>query len=159
MTAHTLAQSLLQQLDMLQLSLSQLEHIDDQLSLTLRSRLTALADQIPLLKTLASISSLVKQGADLPVRRISYNIRKLSENCKPRWDELLKLNCETIIFFTIAFNGLASLPEEAFSWLVQNLQGYVENRAFPRRWILRDQIRKVLSNIPRKDITMPFLAS
>jgi hypothetical protein len=111
------------------------------------------------MKTLASVSSLVKKGSDLPVRRISYNIRKLSEKCKPRWDELLKLDCETIIFSTVAFNGLASLPEEVFSWIVQNLQNYVENRAFPRHWILRDQIRKVLSNIRREDLTKPFLAS
>jgi hypothetical protein len=100
----------------------------------------------------------VKQGADLPVRRISYNVRKLSEECNPRWNELIKLNCESIIFFTIAFNGLASLPDDVFSWLVQNLQNYVQSRAFPPHWILRDQIRKVVSNTPRKENTKPFLA-
>jgi hypothetical protein len=159
MAMHTLAQSLLQQLDMLQLTLLQLEFIDNQLGSTVQSRLTALADQVPILRRLASVSSLVKQGADLPVRRISYNVRKLSEECNPRWNELIKLNCETIIFFTIAFNGLASLPDDVFSWLVQNLQNYVQSRAFPPHWILRDQIRKVVSNTPRKENTKPFLAS
>jgi hypothetical protein len=159
MAMHTLAQSLLQQLDMLQLTLLQLEFIDNQLGSTVQSRLTALADQVPILRRLASVSSLVKQGADLPVRRISYNVRKLSEECNPRWNELIKLNCETIIFFAIAFNGLASLPDDVFSWLVQNLQNYVQSRAFPPHWILRDQIRKVVSNTPRKENTKPFLAS
>lgn len=159
LTSITMAQNLLEQLDMLHLTLLQLEDINDQLTLTLQSRLTTLADQVPILKRLASISNLVKQGADLPVRRINYNIRKLSEDCKPRWDELLKLNCETIIFLTIAFNGLGSLPDEEFSWLVQNIENYVQNRAFPSHWILRDQIRKVVSKTQRKNNTKPFLAS
>ncbi|PTU19013.1 hypothetical protein P175DRAFT_0406221, partial [Aspergillus ochraceoroseus IBT 24754] len=91
--------------------------------------------------------------------QINYHIRKLSEDCKPRWDELLKLKCETIIFVTIAFSSLGSLPDKEFSWLVINLESYIKNRALPAHWILRDQIRKVISNTLRKDNTKPFLAS
>ncbi|EED20492.1 hypothetical protein TSTA_037120 [Talaromyces stipitatus ATCC 10500] len=153
-----MTQNMLDQLDMLYLTLFQLDDIDDQLCSTLQSKLAALGDQIPILQRLASYSKLVKQGSDLPVRRINYNIKKLSESCKPRWNEILKLNCEAIIFFMIAFNGLSSLPDQEFSWLARNLENYVEKRAFPAHWILREQIRKVVSNTPRKDNTKAFLA-
>lgn len=154
-----MTQNVLEQLDTLHLTLLQLEDLDEQFTLTLQSRLTTLADQVPILRRLASISNLVKKGADLPVRRINYNVRKLSEDCKPRWNEVLKLNCETVLFLTIAFNGLGSLPQEEFSWLVHNTEDYVENRAFPAHWILRGQIRKVVSKMQRTENTKPLLAS
>lgn len=154
-----MAQEMLKQLDTLYLTLFQLDDIDDQLSSTLQSRLAALSDQIPMLQRLASYSKLVKERSDLPVRRINYNIKKLSENCKTRWNEVLKLNCETFIFVMIAFNGLSSLPDKEFSWLVQNLEKYVGKRAFPTHWILREQIRRVVSKTPRNDNTKAFLAS
>ncbi|KAE8383894.1 hypothetical protein BDV26DRAFT_299327 [Aspergillus bertholletiae] len=142
-----MSRDLLEQVDALQWSLLHLENIDDQLCSELLSRLRSVADQVPIVMQLASTSRLVKKGAELPVRRINYNIKKLSDDCKPRWDELLKLNCETLIFFTLAFNGLVSLPDDEFNWLIQNLQYYVNRQGF------------LLSKTPRKDSTKPFLAS
>lgn len=148
-----------EQLESFHKRLFEMEEIDDCMCTKLQSTLKKLTDEVPLLATLASLSRRVQNGAELPIRRINYNIKKLSEDCKPRWDRMMQLSCETLVFFMMAFNGLASLPDEDFSWLMANLQQYVEMRAFPRHWTQREQIRKVVSKTPRKINTRMFLES
>jgi hypothetical protein len=158
-TFFTMCSDIMKQVETLGQNLLKLQDIDEQLAISLQKGLSSLADQVPLLITLDSVSQLVKKDTDLPIRRINYNIKKISEECKSRWIDLLKLDCESLIFCMISFNGLASLPDSDFNWLVQKIQDYVKNRNFPRYWILRDQVRKAVANTPRRDNTKQFIES
>jgi hypothetical protein len=70
---------------------------------------------------------------------------------------LRKLNCSEIIFSTMAFAGLISLPDKQFEYLVENVPNYIEVQELPCAWIARDQIRKVVASTPRRESTQPFL--
>lgn len=97
---------------------------------------------------------------DLPVRRISFNMRKLlaSNDYSHQTDSKLReLDCQTLIFYTTSVTRLASLPVEGFDWLLRNVGTYLERQFLPPGWIIRDQVRKVVANLPRGEITKPFL--
>ncbi|KKK23238.1 hypothetical protein AOCH_004407 [Aspergillus ochraceoroseus] len=138
-------------------SLLQLEDFEEGIGTALQNRLNMLADEVPMLIRLASVSKLVKHERDLPVRRITYNVKKLSGDCTPRWNEFLKLNCDTQLFLMLSFNGLSSLPDKEFNWLVENTQEYLGRRAFRSNWILRDPIRRTVVKLPLNASTQPFL--
>ncbi|OJJ65622.1 hypothetical protein ASPBRDRAFT_49629 [Aspergillus brasiliensis CBS 101740] len=140
-------------------SLLQLEDFEEEIGTALQNRLNMLADEVPMLIRLASVSKLVRHKGDLPVRRITYNVKKLSGDCTPRWNELLKLNCDTQLFLMLSFNGLSSLPDKEFNWLVENTQEYLGRRAFRSNWILRDSIRRTVVKLPLNASTQQFLRS
>lgn len=109
---------------------------------------------------LDAVSKLIREGSALPVRRINFNIKKLSEDneeCKARWLTLEMLDCPSIIFCTLSLSGLMSLPLGQFDWLAHYVQGYVKEQNLPPDWIARDQIRKAIANTPRRRSTQSFL--
>ncbi|KAH8797831.1 hypothetical protein F5884DRAFT_814441 [Xylogone sp. PMI_703] len=116
--------------------------------------------QVRILRKLDEVSKLIREAAALPVRRINFNIKKLSEDheeCKARWLALERLDCPSIIFCTLSLSGLMSLPLRQFDWLAQNVQSYVEKQKFRPNWIARDQIRKALASTPRRQSTQSLL--
>lgn len=85
--------------------------------------------QVGILRKMDVVSKLIRDGDALPVRRINFNIKKLSEDnkeCKLRWLALEKLDCPSTIFCALSLPGLMSLPVAQFDWLAQNVQNYGE---------------------------------
>lgn len=138
----------------------ELNDIDHVLSKELSVRASNLSAQIAVQRGLDEIVKLVREEKPLPVRRIGFNIKKLSdgtEKSQSRWLELQKLDFTTLIFCTLSFSGLSTLPHEQFNWLLDNAQCYLEARDLPPTWIATDQIRKVITNTPRQENTRAFL--
>ncbi|EER41093.1 conserved hypothetical protein [Histoplasma capsulatum H143] len=111
-------------------------------------------------------STLSALKAKLPVRKPSFNIRKLSDvNLRAdshrgsRWTRLQTLGCETAVFCMLAFNGLATLAGEEFEWLLENAQRYMAIQNLPLGWISLEQIRQVMARAPRQPNTLAFLES
>ncbi len=140
-----------------------LRDVDDATLEDMHAKASSLLTQIAVQKRLNSTASLVRYMKDLPVRRMSFNMRKLlaskdhSQQTDLRWSKLRELDCQTLIFCTISLTGLASLPAEEFNWLVRNVGTYLEKQSLPLGWIVRDQVRKVVANLPRGEITKSFL--
>ena len=101
-----------------------LRDIDNAMFEDMHAKASNLPTQFAVQKRLNLTASLVRHMKDLPVRRMSFNIRKLlastdhSNRAESRWSKLRELNCQTLIFCTISFKGLVSLPAEEFSWLL-----------------------------------------
>ena len=140
-----------------------LRDIDDTTFEDMHAKASSFLTQIAVQKRLNSTASLVRNMKDLPIRRMSFNMRKLlaskdqSDQTKSRWSRLSDLDCQTLIFCTISVAGLALLPAEEFSWLLQNVGDYLEKQSLPPGWIARDQVRRVVANLPRGEVTKSFL--
>ncbi|KAE8440876.1 hypothetical protein EG329_006363 [Mollisiaceae sp. DMI_Dod_QoI] len=141
-------------------NISELRDVPDSLFEEWQRKISDHLAQVGILRKLDAVSKLIREGSALPVRRINFNIKQLSEDneeCKVRWLALEKLDCPSIIFCTLSLSGLMSLPLGQFDWLAQYVQGYVKEQNFPPDWIARDQIRKALANTPRRHSTQSFL--
>jgi hypothetical protein len=132
----------------------------------LNAKVADLAIQIRLIAVLEPIARLVRLGEPLSVRKLNFNIKKLSEEDaksgegdKSRWISLQRLGCEPAIFCMISFNGLALLHAGEFTWLIDNIGSYMETQRLPPGWIAREQIRKSLANTPRRENVLSFLES
>jgi hypothetical protein len=140
---------------------------DDQDTLkALKARASELATQLSVLERLEPTSRLIRLGKPLPMRKLSFNIRKLSDaNLKTdsqgesRWTRLQSVGCEAAIFCMLAFNGLATLAGDEFEWLLENVQRYMAVQYLPFGWISSDQIRQVMARVPRQPNILPFLES
>lgn len=155
-----MSQEIHQKLDDISKTICSLRDVGDSVFDKLYLKVSKLLVQVEIQKGLNEIARIIRDGSALPVRRINYNIKKLSdknEACQIRWSGLRKLNCPQIIFSTMAFAGLASLADEQFEYLVENVPNYIEVQELPRDWIARDQIRKVIAGTPRRESTQPFL--
>jgi hypothetical protein len=151
-----------QKLDDISESILKLRDVGDTVFDELHTKISKLLALVEIQKKLNEIARAIREGSALPVRRINYNIKKLSENdeaCQIRWSALRKLNCPAIVFSTMAFNGLISLPDKQFECLAENVQKYVEVQELPCEWIARDQIRRVVASTPRREGTQSFLQS
>ncbi|KAL2361144.1 hypothetical protein RJZ56_005984 [Blastomyces dermatitidis] len=133
---------------------------------SLKAKVLHLATQIAALERLEPVARLIREGELLPMRKLNYNIKKLSEDdskCDDhedsRWTCLQKLGCQTAVFCMISFSGLAQLPTEEYDWLLKNVQRYMTVQGLPRNWVAREQIRKVMANAPRRPNTISFLNS
>jgi hypothetical protein len=151
-----------QKLDDISERLLEFRNFDNALAKELSVKVSNLLTQITVQKGFDEIARLVREEKTLPVRRISFNIKKLSESSEQsesRWSKLQKLNFQTLIFCTLSFAGLMSMQPELFGWLVEYAQRYLRAQALPRNWVTRDQIRKVIANTPRRENTKAFLES
>jgi hypothetical protein len=157
-----MSQETQQKLDDIRQTILKLRDVADTVFDELHTKISKLLALVEIQKKLSEISRPIREGNTLPVRRINYNIKKLAEDdeeCKIRWSKMRKLNCPAIIFSTMAFNGLISLPDKQYECLVENVQDYVEVQELPCEWIARDQIRRVVANTPRRESTQSFLQS
>ncbi|KAH8758811.1 hypothetical protein BGZ57DRAFT_619464 [Hyaloscypha finlandica] len=155
-----MSQEIHQKLDDISKTICSLRDVEDSVFDELHLKVSKLLVQVETPKGLNEIARTIRDGSALPVRRINYNIKKLSDNdeaCQIRWSAMQKLNCPQIIFSTMAFPGLASLADEQFEYLVENLPNYIEAQELPCDWIARDQVRKVVAGTPRRESTQPFL--
>ncbi|PVH68184.1 hypothetical protein DL98DRAFT_233995 [Cadophora sp. DSE1049] len=151
-----------QKLDDIRQTILKLRDVPDTVFDELHAKISKLLALVEIQKKLSEISRPIREQTTLPVRRINYNIKKLTEDdeeCKIRWSKMRMLNCSAIIFSTMAFNGLISLPDKQYECLVENVQDYVEVQELPCQWITRDQIRRVVANTPRCESTKSFLQS
>lgn len=140
-----------------------LQDIDDNTFEDMHAKASSLLTQISVQKRLNSTASLIRHMKDLPIRRMSFNMKKLlaskdrNQQTELRWSRLRELDCQALIFCTISITGLTLLPAEEFNWLLQNVGIYLERQSLPPSWITRDQVRKVVANLPRGEITKSFL--
>jgi hypothetical protein len=128
----------------------------------LHTEISKLLALVEIQKNLNEVAWNIRKSNTLPVRRINYNIKKLvedDESCQIRWSKMRKLSCPAMLFCTMAFNGLISLPDKQYDCLVDNAQDYVEAQNLSCDWIARDQIRRVVANTPRRESTQSFLDS
>jgi len=141
-------------------NISRLRDVPDSLFEEWHLKISDHLSQVGNLRKLDVVSKLIREAGALPVRRINFNIKKLSEDneeCKVRWLALERLDCPSIIFCTLSLSGLMSLPLRQFDWLAKHVQSYVEQQEFPPDWITRDQIRKAFASTPRRQSTLSFL--
>lgn len=137
--------------------------VDNAMFENMHTKVSSLLTQVAVQKGLDTTASLVRHERELPVRRMSFNIRKLltsgshSDQTESRRSKLQMLDCQTLIFCSISFKGLTLLPAEEFSWLLRSVEDYLNNQSLPPGWIARDQIRKVVMNLPRRENTKSFL--
>ena len=158
--ALAMSQMVHQKLDDISQTICNLRDVGDSVFDVLHTKVSKLLVQVEIQRSLNEIARTIRDGSALPVRRINYNIKKLSEDneaCQIRWTALRKLKCPEIIFSTMAFAGLISLHDKQFEYLVENVPNYIEIQELPRDWIARDQIRKVVASTPRRENTQPFL--
>ncbi|KAL2390564.1 hypothetical protein RJ035_001102 [Blastomyces gilchristii] len=120
---------------------------------SLKAKVLHLATQIAALERLEPVARLIREGRLLQMRKLNYNIKKLSEDDSKRddheysrWTSLQKLGCQTAVFCMISFSGLAQLPAEEYDWLLKNVQRYMTVQELPRNWVAREQIRKATMN-------------
>jgi hypothetical protein len=149
-----------QKLDDISQSILKLRDVGDNIFDELHAKISKLLALVELQKKLDELARAIREGTVLPVRRINYNIKKLSEDdeaCQIRWSPLQKLSCPAIVFSTMAFNGLISLPDKQYECLMENVQKYIEVQELPCDWIARDQIRRVVAGTPRREGTQSFL--
>lgn len=149
-----------QKLDDISKTIHNLRDVEDNVFDELHTKISKLLAQVEVQKGLNEIARIIRDESVLPVRRINYNIKKLSEDSEAgqiRWSALQKLNSPEIIFSTMAFAGLISLPDKHFECLVENVPDYVEVQKLPRAWIARDQIKRVVASTPRRENTQSFL--
>ncbi|OAF62633.1 hypothetical protein VC83_01204 [Pseudogymnoascus destructans] len=135
-----------QQLDDIRQTILKFRNVPDTVFDELHTKISNLLALVEIQKKLNELARAVREANTLPVRRINYNIRKLAEDdeaCKPRWTLMQKLNCPAILFSTMAFNGLFSLPDKQYESLVENVQEYIQVQELPSEWIARDQIKRV----------------
>ncbi|KAH8595129.1 hypothetical protein B0O99DRAFT_672318 [Bisporella sp. PMI_857] len=157
-----MSQEIHQKLDDISKAIHSVRDVMDSVFDELLTKVSKLLVQTEIQKGLNEIARTIREGSVLPVRRINYNIKKLSEDGEAyqiRWSALQKLNCPEIIFSTMAFAGLVSLPDKHFEYLVENVPNYIEAQELPDEWIARDQIRKVVAATPRRESTQLFLQS
>lgn len=155
-----MSQMLHQKLDDISQTICNLRDVGDSVFDELQAEVSKLLVQVEVQRSLNEIARTIRDGSALPVRRINYNIKKLSEDdeaCQIRWSALRKLKCPEIIFSTMAFAGLVSLHDKQFEYLVENVPNYIGVQELPRDWIARDQIRKVVASTPRRENTQHFL--
>jgi hypothetical protein len=123
-----MSQEIHQKLDDIRQTILRLRDITDAGFDELHKKISKLLALVEIQKSLNEIARATREGIALPVRRINYNIKKLAgddEACQIRWSKMRKLNCQAILFSTIAFNGLISLPDKQYECLVENVQEYV----------------------------------
>ncbi|OAT12859.1 hypothetical protein BDBG_17707 [Blastomyces gilchristii SLH14081] len=109
---------------------------------SLKAKVLHLATQIAALERLEPVARLIREGRLLQMRKLNYNIKKLSEDDSKRddheyscWTSLQKLGCQTAVFCMISFSGLAQLPAEEYDWLLKNVQRYMTVQELPRNWV------------------------
>ncbi|KAK5637263.1 hypothetical protein RRF57_012975 [Xylaria bambusicola] len=157
-----MSQEIHQKLDDIRQTILKLSDVTDAVFDELHTKISKLLALVEIQKSLNEIARAIREGNTLPVRRINYNIKKLAgddEACHIRWSKMRKLNCPAILFSTLAFHGLISLPDKQYECLVENVQEYVEVQELPCEWVARDQIRKVVASTPRRESTQSFLRS
>jgi hypothetical protein len=153
-----MSQEIHQKLDDIRQTILMLRDVTDSVFNELHTRISKLLALVEIQKKLNEIARTIREGNTLPVRRINYNIKKLAEDdevCQIRWSKMRKLNCPAIMFSTMAFNGLISLPDKQYECLVEN----VKVQELPCEWVARDQIRRVVASTPRRESTQSFLQS
>jgi len=152
---------LCQRLDDIGEQILEFQDIDDAFG-DLHTRISNLSAQLAVRKALDEIVKLVRDRKPLPVRRLGFNIKKLSETGRQddsRWFKLQKLNFQTSIICMLSFARLNSLPSTQFDWLVQHAEHYVQAQGLAIDWPIRDQIRNVVLNTLIQEHTKEFLES
>lgn len=107
-----MAQEPCQNLDEIEERIFELRDIDDTLCKELGAKICNLSTQIVVQRGFVEIVRLVRQGKPLPVRRINFNIKKLSESnerADSRWSRLQNLDFQTLVFCALSFAGLVSM--------------------------------------------------
>jgi hypothetical protein len=126
----------------------------------LSTKISDLSSQIAVQAGFDEMARLIRKQEPVPVRRMGFNLKKLSQDPDNlRWSQLQTLDFRTMIFCTLSFPALASMPSEQFSWLVNHAERYTQLQTFPSAWIATDQIRKVIANTPRLECTREFWKS
>ncbi|PGH16002.1 hypothetical protein AJ80_05345 [Polytolypa hystricis UAMH7299] len=131
-----------------------------------KNKASYLATQAIVLERLGPVAGLIRRGENLPLRKLSYNLKKLSEDNAEsngqrgsRWADLQRLSCPTAIFCMISCSALAQSPTGEYNWLLNNVEKYLAGQHLPQNWVVRVQIRKVLANLPRQPNAISFLDS
>lgn len=157
-----MSQELARKFDELSQHILDLADIDGATCDDLDAKISSLSTQLTIQKRLDETLKLIRENQPLPLRRLSYNLKKLCESGTPsdsRWSKLQKLEFRSLIFCMLCFAGLPSLPAQQFSWLLENIERYLGTRSLPPSWIGHDQILKTVANVPKQDHTKAFLES
>lgn len=126
-------------------------------STALSTKISGLCFQITIQAGFDEIGRLIRKQKPVPVRRMGFNLKKLSENSDSlRWSQLQTLDFRTLIFCTLSFPALALMQNEQFDWLVNHAEDYTQAQAFPPAWMATDQIRKAIAKTPRLECTREF---
>jgi hypothetical protein len=155
-----MAKQVRKKLDEVDECIFQLRKIDDTEFEALRDRVSNIAIQISLQRQFDEILELLQQNKLLPVRRISFTLKKLfdgKEQSKLQWQQLRNLDFNSLIFCMLALQGLLSLPTSHFNWLVGNIDRYLKAQEFSTNLITIDQVQKVIRSVRRQENTKEFL--
>ncbi|KAK2752221.1 hypothetical protein FQN54_008153 [Arachnomyces sp. PD_36] len=154
-----MSQSISEKLDALIKDTFQVCDNDEATFEALNAKASYLAMQVGVLGKLKPIAQLIRRGETLPIRKLNFNIKKLSDedakgsaHGESRWASIQKTGCQTAIFCMVSFSGLASLRSEEFSWLLRNAEKYMETQQLPSGWLAREQIRKVLASYHKLEV-------
>jgi hypothetical protein len=154
-----MTQKICKEMDEIMERILKIHDIDDVRFQELCDKVATMSTQIAVQKCCDDILKLVEKGEALPVRRISFNIKKLSDGCEqsePRWQRLQTLQFNGLILCMLSFPGLVSLPSDQFNWLIDNTDRYLQAQGFSTNFIEIDQIRKIVANAPRQENTKIF---
>ena len=159
-TDTTMANKVSKKLDEVHECIFQLRKIDNTQSEELRDRVSNITIQISLQRQFDEILELLEQKRPLPVRRISFTLKKLfdgKEQSKLQWQQLRNLDFNSLIFCMLAIQGLLSLPSSHFNWLVGNIDHYLKAQEFSTNLITIDQVQRVIRSMRREESTKEFL--
>jgi hypothetical protein len=122
-----------QKLDDIRQTILKLRDVADAVFDELHTKISKLLALVEIQKKLNEIARTIREGNTLPVRRINYNIKKLAEDdeaCQIRWSKMRKLNCPAIMFSTMAFNGLISLPDKQYECLWRTCRIMLKSKSY-----------------------------
>ncbi len=117
--------------------------VDDSVFDNLQRRSSELPVQINFQRTFNKAALGIRRGDTPAVRRIGHNIKQLSAARGTRWLDLQELSCPQIIFSTMAFLNLASMPNEQFDCLLHNLPKALEVQDLGN-WYIRGNIKSII---------------
>lgn len=88
-------------------------------------KVSDLSAQIAVQAGFDELGSLIRRQKPVPVQRMGFNLKKLSENPDNlRWSQLQAFDFRTLIFCVLPFSALSSMPNEQFNWLVNHAEHY-----------------------------------
>lgn len=134
--------------------------LDESALKVLKQQTYGLATWFALAERMAPVVRSIQCGQQLPLRRIKYNIRTLSqEKHAARWTRLNDLGLESSIFCMVAISGLSSLPTGEFDSLLANVNQYISTQQISLHWVYAEDVKKSLGEINTAPVTAPFLKS
>lgn len=154
-----MAHDICQELREISERLLRVSDIDTDQIKTLQDISSAISAQVAVQSTCAETIKSIKEG-NTPVRRITFNVKRLSDGSKesaPRWSKLQDLDFNSMVFCLLSFSAIVALPAVQFDWLVCNVKSYLETQGFSKSITEIAQVRRVIMNTPKHEKTKAFL--